>query len=90
MNQNVAISNILFDKRIKGLEEAGDVFLLAIDQGVDYVLNRLIQDDVVHVFGRSDHFIAHLVPVLMLWFLRKSSSRADCMSPKKMLLPVYG
>lgn len=90
VNENVAISNILLNERIKGLEEVSDIFLLAVDEWVDYVLNRLVQDDVVHVLGSGDDYIVYFVPVLMFWFLRKSWSRADCMSPKKILLPVSG
>ena len=82
MDEYVAISYTLLDQVVEWLKEGADILVFAVEEWVDDVFDVLSEYNVVHVFGCSYNFFTVELPVLIFLLHRKSSSKADCMSPR--------
>ena len=51
MDEDASLVDIVFDQVVEGVEEDSDIFVLAVQQGVDDVHYCRVVPDVVHVPG---------------------------------------
>jgi hypothetical protein len=81
---------MFFNHIIELLEQSGNIFSLAIEKRVYYVLYGLMNLQMFHIGSCGNDCIDPKVLVLMLHFLWNSGSAAAWKSPMKMQLPVEG
>ena len=72
------------------MEVAGDVFVLAVEEGVDEVGDRAVVGDVVEAYCCGHDCMWEAVPVAIFNLCRPGMSSAACMSPRKRWVPKVG
>jgi hypothetical protein len=90
VDKHASPADLLLDELVEPFEEGSDIFVFAVEEGVDDVLDALGEGDVVHGCSCSNDYVFQLVPVAMLQFKWNCWSAAEWKSPMKMAFPVDG
>ena len=82
MYKYVSTFDMFLDDLKEGVKEMGNIFWFAIEQGIHYMFDGGVQNDMVHIFCGGYNLVRSEVPSLMSLLQRKSSSLTECISPK--------